>query len=794
MKSTGLSLNDYIDATDGIIDTIWELRLKEEEVYVWRDRTLPSTTGQTLDLEQTLRELSEHNVYGPDQAIWNEFFCTESLRSFFASGRKHKRIEIRFIGAPYGFEWHEIYLSTCPHSGCSSDRLLLFARRIESEMRSHLVEMAAQDDYDYVTYIDANTNHHIRYLSSHSSENLLPPEVGDNYENELMEYNRAYLPVDEWEETTRLMSLDNVIKELEQNKEYILYSRTIQNGILRDKKLRYSYYNRQRKIILLTRSDITEIREEKRQKELLQDALNAAQVANQAKSTFLSRMSHDIRTPMNAIIGLTAIAASCADDPDRVIDCLGKITSSSKLLLSLINEVLDMSKIESGRIVLSEEDFLLDSLFKDVISMIQPDLKRRGHTLNIHIETLEHEAVCGDMQRLQQIINNLLSNAIKYTPHGGTITLELSETRSPQQGYSTYRLVCEDNGVGISPEFIERVFEPFERAEDERIRSVQGTGLGMAITRNIARMMDGDIWVESTPGRGSRFTVTFNLRLRNQILPDASVLTELPVLVADDDRIVCEETCRCLNQIGMNSSFVTSGREAVSRVVSAHRDLKGFFAVIVDLRMPDMDGIEVTRQIRAQAGCHVPIIVISAYDTAEYEAAAKEAGANGFISKPLFPSKLICMLRRFALHEEEETAAASLPGLPNADFSRKRILLAEDNPLNQEIAMAFLQNTGAHVETAMDGREAVEMFAASFTGYYDLIFMDIQMPHMDGYQATRRIRAMERSDAASIPIVAMTANAFTEDIKLALEAGMNQHMAKPIDIRQLETIMFRWLG
>ena len=374
MKPTGLSLNDYIDATDGIIDTIWELRLKEEEVYVWRDRTLPSTTGQTLDLEQTLRELSEHNVYGPDQAVWNEFFCMESLRSFIASGRKHKRMEIRFIGAPYGFEWHEIFLSSCPHSGCSSDRLLLFARRIESEMRSHLVEMAAQDDYDYVTYIDANTNHHIRYLSSHSSENLLPPEVGDNYEKELMEYNRAYLPEDEWEETTRLMSLDNVLKELEQNKEYILYSRTIQNGILRDKKLRYSYYDRQRKIILLTRSDITEIREEKRQKELLQDALNAAQVANQAKSTFLSRMSHDIRTPMNAIIGLTAIAASCADDPDRVIDCLGKITSSSKLLLSLINEVLDMSKIESGRIVLSEEDFLLDSLFKDVISMIQPDL------------------------------------------------------------------------------------------------------------------------------------------------------------------------------------------------------------------------------------------------------------------------------------------------------------------------------------------------------------------------------------------------------------------------------------
>lgn len=218
----------------------------------------------------------------------------------------------------------------------------------------------------------------------------------------------------------------------------------------------------------------------------------------------------------------------------------------------------------------------MDSLFKDVISMIQPDLKRRGHTLNIHIETLEHEAVCGDMQRLQQIINNLLSNAIKYTPHGGTITLELSEARSPQQGYGTYRLVCEDNGVGISPEFIERVFEPFERAEDERIRGVQGTGLGMAITRNIARMMDGDIWVESTPGLGSRFTVTFNLRLRNQILPDSSVLTELPVLVADDDRIVCEETCRCLNQIGMNSSFVTSGKEAVSRVVSAHRDLKGF--------------------------------------------------------------------------------------------------------------------------------------------------------------------------------------------------------------------------
>lgn len=678
MKSTGLSLNDYIDATDGIIDTIWELRLKEEEVYVWRDRTLPSTTGQTLDLEQTLRELSEHNVYGPDQAIWNEFFCTESLRSFFASGRKHKRIEIRFIGAPYGFEWHEIYLSTCPHSGCSSDRLLLFARRIESEMRSHLVEMAAQNDYDYVTYIDANTNHHIRYLSSHSSENLLPPEVGDNYENELMEYNRAYLPVDEWEETTRLMSLDNVIKELEQNKEYILYSRTIQNGILRDKKLRYSYYNRQRKLILLTRSDITEIREEKRQKELLQDALNAAQVANQAKSTFLSRMSHDIRTPMNAIVGMTTLAFAHMDDRKRLEDCLQKITVSSRHLLSLVNDVLDMSRIEQSRISLNHMKLLLPDIVDQLTAILIPQAREQGVRLSVCLEQVSHTAFYGDSLRINQILINLLSNAIKFTPAGGRVDFFVeefapdhapadapadagagAEAEEPATDHTQadirYRFTVQDTGIGMSGEFLKHIFEPFTR--EQAAAQIEGTGLGLSIAKRLVDIMGGEISVESRIGQGSRFTVEL-----------------------------------------------------------------------------------------------------------EFEKAEPSLNVNA---------------------DKGETSDSKMTDL----LTGRRFLVAEDNEINAEILRELLYMEGASCVRREDGVRTVEAFRSAEPGTYDAILMDIQMPGMNGYEATRAIRSLDRRDAKEVPIIAMTANAFAEDVQAALEAGMNAHVAKPIDMDLLRAAL-----
>lgn len=791
MESSGLTLENYIEATEGIIDTVWEMNLKENKIHVWRDQTFPTTTGQILDLKNTLNELALNNIYHPDLPMWNEIFQLGFLNEFAENEERNKRLEIRFIGEPYGFEWHEVFLNGFRDTDGGGNRILMFARRIESQMRSRLVEVAVQEDYDYVTYIDANTNHHIRYLSSTSAENLLPPEVGDNYEQELEEYNKAYVPEDIREDTTQRMRLDRIMEELEKKDEYILYSRTIQDGNLRDKKLRYSYYNREQKILLLTRTDITEIREEKRQKELLLDALSAAQVANEAKSTFLSRMSHDIRTPMNAIIGLTAIAAAHADDHDRIMDCLKKITQSSKLLLGLINEVLDMSKIESGKIVLSEEDFHLSALFEDIIAMVIPDLDRRGHKLNVHIEDVRHEAVTGDMQRLQQVVNNLLSNAVKYTPDGGCITLEISEKAVTPTGYGLYQLICEDNGVGMPPEFLNRIFEPFERADDERISMIQGTGLGMSICKNIVQMMDGDITVDSALDQGTRFTVTFKLKIRDMDLPDFSPLTELPVLVADDDLTVCHEVCGCLDEIGMKSSFVTTGTEAVQAVTEAAGESRGYFAAIVDLRMPDMDGIEVTRRIRARVGADMPILVISAYDTAECEAEAKKAGANGFISKPLFPSKLICMLRKFAVREEN-LRESFLPDLPDMDFSGRRILLVEDNSLNQEIAAEFIRNTGAYVEIAEDGREAVDRFSASCQNYYDLIFMDIQMPRMNGYEAAQAIRALDRPDAGTVPIVAMTANAFTEDIKMALDSGMNQHTAKPIDARQLISILAQW--
>ena len=787
MKPTGLSLNDYIDATDGIIDTIWELRLKEEEVYVWRDRTLPSTTGQTLDLEQTLRELSEHNVYGPDQAVWNEFFCMESLRSFIASGRKHIRMEIRFIGEPYGFEWHEIFLSSCPHSGCSSDRLLLFARSIESEMRSHLVEMAAQDDYDYVTYIDANTNHHIRYLSSHSSENLLPPEVGDNYEKELMEYNRAYLPEDEWEETTRLMSLDNVLKELEQNKEYILYSRTIQNGILRDKKLRYSYYDRQRKIILLTRSDITEIREEKRQKELLQDALNAAQVANQAKSTFLSRMSHDIRTPMNAITGMTEIACAHIEDKERVRDCLQKIRLSSHHLLGLINDVLDMSKIENGNFPINMTPIFLPDELHEVIMIVLPEIRARQQRFDVHIKELHGETYSCDALRLRQILLNLLSNAIKFTPNGGTIVLEVEAGRTEENGKAVLCFTILDNGMGMKPEYLEHIFEPFTREKDSRTDRIEGSGLGMAITKRLTDLLGGDITVKSRPGHGTAFKVFLPMEARPDTAKTGPDPGGICVLLVDDDPVSLDWGCRLLLSMGIRVEG-TGFEEAAGRYDGGKQEVEAYDLVILGSGLP---GAEVLK--KAEAFLHVfqssAPFILSAYDISELKEKAQDLGICGFLDRPFYHSAVHDCIKRYLFDTEPAQQAAE-----SFDFTGVTVLLAEDNEINREIAVELLEGFGLKLDTAINGIEAVRLFRESRPGYYALILMDIQMPEMNGYEAARTIRSLSREDGRTIPILAMTADAFVEDIESAKAAGMNGHLSKPVDFELLGREIRKYLN
>ena len=548
-------------------------------------------------------------------------------------------------------------------------------------------------------------------------------------------------------------------------------------------------------IVYINITDITEQRElqkklEKQSKQL-KEALKSAEQANQAKSDFLARMSHDIRTPMNAIMGMATIAKAHVDEHERILDCMEKINGASKLLLSLINEVLDMSKIESGRLILSEDEFNVGELLQDLVDMMQPEIKNKQQTLNIHVKNLRHENVKGDTQRIKQVLMNILSNAIKYTPENGRITIEIYE-KDPHNGIGNYQFVFEDNGRGMKPEFLDKIFEPFERASDDEIKRIQGTGLGMSISHKIIQMMGGDIKVESEYGKGSRFTIDMPLVCRDQKPDDKIEVEGLEVLVVDDDKIACLNTSSCLQEIGINSECVYSGSEAIEKVRQHHLAEKEYFAVIIDLKMPQMNGIETTRQIRRFVGADVPIIILSAYDLEEYEAEAKEVKANGFITKPLYKSKLLQVLRSF-LDEGDQPEPIRPFKLSNVDYSGKRILLVEDNELNREIAVEIIGSTGITIDTAINGLDAVHKVSQSEEGFYQIILMDIQMPIMDGYEATRQIRSLQRRDIAHMPIIAMTANAFSEDVTNAIKAGMNYHLAKPIDIGALMGILSKYL-
>ena len=545
--------------------------------------------------------------------------------------------------------------------------------------------------------------------------------------------------------------------------------------------------------------DITDITEQRilqkkleEQSKQLKDALELAEKANQAKSDFLARMSHDIRTPMNAIVGMTAIAAAHVDERERVLDCTKKITGASNLLLSLINEVLDMSKIESGRLKFSEVEFNLGELVQDLIIMMQSEVRGKHHKLDIHLIGLQHENVVGDAQKVKQVLMNILSNAIKYTPDGGCILIRIEEKQS-QNEIANYEFMIEDNGKGMTTDFLTKIFQPFERADDCDISSIQGTGLGMAISHKIIQMMGGDIEVESEYGKGSRFTIRMPLKYREEPVGQFVFRDGLSALVVDDDLTACQCTCNCLSELGLRSDWVGSGSEAVEAVRKRHLAGDDYFVIILDLKMPGMGGIETTRRIRTIVGSDVPIIILSAYDVEEYEAEAREMGADNFVSKPLFKSKLLHVLRKLIDDKDENQQPLSPVKLSDVDLIGKRILLVEDNELNREIAEEIIGSTGVYIETAVDGRDAVEQVSQSAEGYYQMILMDIQMPVMDGYEATRQIRLLPRKDVEHVPIIAMTANAFSEDVTNAIKAGMDHHLAKPIDIKELMDVLSKYL-
>lgn len=537
---------------------------------------------------------------------------------------------------------------------------------------------------------------------------------------------------------------------------------------------------------------LTDITADKDIQNSLREAMRRAETAGRAKNDFLSAMSHDLRTPMNGVIGMTAIAAAHLDDKSRVKDCLNKINEASAHLLSLINEILDMSKIESGKMELFDEPFNLGQLIQEVLNMNLSGIKQKNHSIQVHIQSMEHEQVIGDPVRMQRVVANLLSNAIKYTPEGGSIYISLEEKAPEIKGYGCYELIIKDNGIGMSPEFQKKLFQPFEREDDVRLKKIQGTGLGMSIVKNIVSLMMGRIDVESRKNQGTLFRVTVNLKLDEYLYTPSEKLENLPVLVVDDNLIICETVTDMLFDIGMTGEWVDNGMSAVRMVAERHQRREDYLAVLIDWKMPEMDGVETARRIRREVGDTVPVIILTAYDWSEIETEALEAGIDEFMSKPLYKAKL----RQKMLTLVEKPAETLI--LPDRISSKripegKRILVVEDNPLNREIAVEILSMLKLNVIEAEDGLEAVSMFAESPAGFYDLILMDIRMPRMNGYEASKTIRAMGREDSKTIPIVAMTADAFAEDIQLASDAGMNEHITKPILIEYMLEVLEKLL-
>ena len=521
----------------------------------------------------------------------------------------------------------------------------------------------------------------------------------------------------------------------------------------------------------------------------LEKARQTALESSKAKSEFLANMSHDIRTPMNAIVGMTAIAAAHMDDREQVQNCLRKITLSSKHLLGLINDVLDMSKIESGKLTLTTEQLSLKEVIEGIVNIMQPQVKAKKQTFDIHVENILTENVWCDGVRLNQVLLNLLSNATKYTPEGGAVQLSLSEEPSPKgENHVRIHINVKDNGIGMSQDFVKKIYDSYSRADEARIHKTEGAGLGMAITKYIVDAMEGSIEVQSEIDRGTEFRITFDFEKAAAMEVDM-VLPSWNMLVVDDDELLCRTAMNALKSIGIKAEWTLSGEKAIDLVIQHHIKRDDYQIILLDWKLPGMNGIQTAKEIRRNLGDEVPILLISAYDWSEFEAEAREAGISGFISKPLFKSTLFYALRQYMGVETPDDQTSN----QGMELSGRRILLAEDNELNWEIANELLSDLGVELDWAEDGQICLDKFQQSPEGYYDAVLMDIRMPHMTGYEAAKAIRGLNRPDALSVPIIAMSADAFSDDIQHCLECGMNAHIAKPVDVTELTRLLKRYL-
>ena len=665
----------------------------------------------------------------------------------------------------------------------------------EQKLQEQLLVKISEMDYDVITEVDILRNIH-RLISYHPQKKNTIPQHG-YFQEAIRKVADQFMDDEARHEYLTKLDYDYMKRQLEEQDSYTFIIEFKDEFHVKGvKRFQVFYINRELSRVCITRTDVTDVvRQEKRQKEELASALVAAEQANAAKSDFLSRMSHEIRTPMNAIIGMSAIAAQSIGDDEQVADCISKIGISSRFLLSLINDILDMNRIESGKMLLKKERIPTEEFLNGVNSICYSQAASKGVEYECILDPVLDDYYIGDAMKLQQVLINVLSNAIKFTNLGGKVTFSASQRRKTKND-AILRFIINDTGVGMSEEFLPHIFEPFSQESTGSTALYGGTGLGLAISKSIVDMMDGSITVRSIKGIGTEFTVDVKLgmteeeKLRHHQKEPNYNFSHLKTLVVDDDVAVCESAIATLKEMGVQAEWVDSGRKAVHQVETLWAQGKYYDMILIDWKMPDMDGIETARRIRRIVGPDVTIIIMTAFDWATIEHEAKLAGVNLLMSKPMFKSSLVSAFKKVMGEKEEKSQKTEKDDFC---FAGKRVLLAEDNLINTEVAVMLLENKGFVVDTAENGLRAMERFSKSEAGFYDAILMDIRMPLMDGLTATTNIRHLSNADAKSIPIIAMTANAFDDDIEKSRAAGMNAHLSKPIEPERLYQTLYDFI-
>lgn len=757
--------------------------------------------SQNDNLMDVFKNFVEELVYPSDRSLLEPYMDLEYVRKTLAN---QKRINVDFRRNYSGvFKYTRMTIAKAEAVDEEPELVAVGFIEIDEQYRAEAERqenirrvMTLSDEFESI--YDVNIDDGTYRVSTKSSKHSEEIKGYQAMNLDFFELNANSIPVviyeDDREMMSKYMTKQYMLDRLEKEMSYFIdYRAVIDEKILwyRMKVTRSGNWMNERRMLVGVFNNDENYRKEKAQQEALEQALQMAKSASRAKTTFLNNMSHDIRTPMNAIIGYTRLAKAHLDNSDQIKDYLGKIAQSSDHLLSLINDVLDMSRIESGKMNLNEKSENLSNIIHMLKDIVQADIRSRRIEFFVDSADVSDEEVVCDKLRLNQVLLNVLSNAIKYTPAGGTVSMRIMQLGVTDTGYGKYEFRVKDSGIGMNAEFLKTIYDPFTRVTSSTVSGIQGTGLGMAITKNIVTMMGGEIQIQSEENVGTEVIITFDFKLGCQHKEPERIpeVEGMRCLVVDDDTNACRSIVKMLKDIGMHSEWCASGKEAVLRAEDSFQDNDLFGMFLIDWLMPDVNGIEVARRIRRMVGDEVPILILTAYDWSDIEEEAKNAGVSGFVSKPLFFSDLRKIVSTYCCPHEEVPVKQE----PEVSFVGKSILLVEDNELNCEISREVLEDFGIKVSMAEDGSVALNMMKKAKPGDYDLILMDVQMPIMDGFEATRKIRALPDKRIAEIPIIAMTANAFAEDCQAALDAGMNEHVTKPVDFDKLKVTLAKFL-